>query len=152
MKPETALPFSFPVSAAISAKLAKLGIHSEADLLLHLPLRWEDETHITPIRDLLPGQTAQIQATITQNEVLYRPRRTLSLSVEDGSGTLGIRFLHFYPSHIKAFATGACFRFIGEVRGGFFGLEMVHPRFVRVEADTPLPEGLTPVYPTTAGL
>jgi len=152
LKPETALPFSFPVSAAISAKLAKLGIHSEADLLLHLPLRWEDETHITPIRDLLPGQTAQIQATITQNEVLYRPRRTLSLSVEDGSGTLGIRFLHFYPSHIKAFATGACFRFIGEVRGGFFGLEMVHPRFVRVEADTPLPEGLTPVYPTTAGL
>ena len=152
MKHETATPFSFPVSAAIIGKLAKLGIHSEADLLLHLPLRWEDETHITPIRDLLPGQTAQIQATITQNNIAYRPRRMLTLSAEDGSGTLGIRFLHFYPSHTKTFASGASFRFIGEVRGGFFGLEMVHPRFVRVDAGTPLPEGLTPVYPTTAGL
>ena len=152
MKPETASPFSFPVNAAIGAKLAKLGIHSEADLLLHLPLRWEDETHITPIRDLLPGQTAQIQASISRNEIAYRPRRMLNLSVEDGSGTLGIRFLHFYPSHTKTFAVGSQFRFIGEVRGGFFGLEMVHPRFVRVDADTPLPEGLTPVYPTTAGL
>ena len=152
MKHETAAPFSFPVSAAITTKLARLGIHSEADLLLHLPLRWEDETHITPIRDLLPGQTAQIQATITQNNIAYRPRRMLTLTVEDGSGTLGVRLLHFYPSHTKTLALGASFRFIGEVRGGFFGLEMVHPRFVRVDADTPLPEGLTPVYPTTAGL
>ena len=146
------MPFSFPVSPVLVAKLARLGIHSEADLLLHLPLRWEDETHITPIRDLLPGQTAQIQATITQNDIAYRPRRMLTLTVEDGSGTLGVRFLHFYPSHLKTLACGGCFRFIGEVRGGFFGLEMVHPRFVRADADTTLPEGLTPVYPTTAGL
>ena len=146
------MPFSFPVSPVLVAKLARLGIRSEADLLLHLPLRWEDETHITPIRDLLPGQTAQIQATITQNDIAYRPRRMLTLTVEDGSGTLGMRFLHFYPSYLKTLACGGSFRFIGEVRGGFFGLEMVHPRFVRVDADTPLPEGLTPVYPTTASL
>jgi len=152
LKPETASPFSFPVSPVLIAKLARLGIHSEADLLLHLPLRWEDETHITPIRDLLPGQTAQVQAAITQNNIAYRPRRMLTLTVEDGSGTLGMRFLHFYPSHTKTLAYGGTFRFIGEVRGGFFGLEMVHPKFVRVDADTPLPEGLTPVYPTTSGL
>lgn len=152
MKREATQPFSFPVSLALAAKLARLGIHCEADLLLHLPLRWEDETHLTPIRDLLPGQTTQIQATVTQNNIVYRPRRMLTLTVEDGTGTLGMRFLHFYPSHIKTLACGNTFRFIGEVRGGFFGLEMVHPRYVRVAADTPLPEALTPVYPTTAGL
>lgn len=146
------MPFSFAVSPALVAKLTKLGIQCDTDLLLHLPLRWEDETRITPIRDLLPGQTAQVEATIEQVDIANRPRRTLTLMVEDGGGTLGLRFLHFYPGHLKTLHTGGRFRFMGEVRGGFFGLEMVHPRFVRADADTPLPQGLTPVYPTTAGL
>ena len=147
-----ATPFPFPVSPALVTKLARLGITREADLILHLPLRWEDETRITPIRDLLPGQTTQVQATIMHTEIVNRPRRTFSLAVQDGSGTLGIRFLNFYPGHLKTLQAGTEFRFIGEVRGGFFGLEMVHPRFVRADSDTPLPDRLTPVYPTTAGL
>jgi len=148
-----ASPFSFPVSAALAAKLAKLGLTRDADLVLHLPLRWEDETRLTPVRELLPGETAQVQATVRDANIAYRPRRMLTLSVEDDSGgMLGIRFLHFYPSHLKLFQPGEAFRFIGEVRGGLLGLEMVHPRFVRAGDDTPLPSGLTPVYPTTAGL
>jgi ATP-dependent DNA helicase RecG len=150
---KTASPFSFPVSPALVAKLAKLGLTRDADLVLHLPLRWEDETRITPIRDLLPGQTAQVQAVVTDASVAYRPRRMLTLTVEDASGSvLGIRFLNFYPSHLKLFQPGASFRFNGEVRGGFLGLEMVHPRFVKADDATPLPTQLTPVYPTTAGL
>ena len=149
---KAASPFSFPVSPATAAKLAKLGLTRDADLVLHLPLRWEDETHITPIRDLLPGQTSQVQAVVREAKVAYRPRRMLTVTVEDASGVLGLRFLNFYPSHLKLFQPGESFRFIGEVRGGFLGLEMVHPRFVKAGDDTPLPSGLTPVYPTTAGL
>ncbi|MFP5381450.1 MAG: ATP-dependent DNA helicase RecG [Gammaproteobacteria bacterium] len=150
---KTAAPFSFPVSASLAARLAKLGLHNEADLLLHLPLRWEDETRLTPIPDLLPGHTAQVDATVTEATVAYRPRRMLTVSVHDGGGNvLGIRFINFYPSHVKLFQPGARFRFVGEVRGGFFGLEMVHPRFTRVDDDTPLATELTPIYPTTAGL
>jgi ATP-dependent DNA helicase RecG len=149
---KTASPFSFAVSQALATKLAKLGIERESDLLLHLPLRWEDETHITLIRDLLPGQVAQVQARITRAEVLYRPRRSFNLTVEDEHASLAIRFLHFYPNHLKTLQPDETFRFVGEVRGGFFGMEMVHPRFVRVDDDTPLPTQLTPVYPTTAGL
>lgn len=150
---KAASPFSFPVGAAVAAKLAKLGLARDADLVLHLPLRWEDETRITPVRDLLPGQTAQVQAVVREASVAYRPRRMLTVSVEDADGgVLGIRFLHFYPSHLKLFQPGACFRFVGEVRGGFLGLEMVHPRFAKADADSPLPTQLTPVYPTTNGL
>ncbi len=150
---KTASPFSFPASPALAAKLAKLGLFRDADLVLHLPLRWEDETRIAPIRDLLPGETAQVQATVRNAQIVYRPRRMLTLSVEDtGGGVLGVRFLNFYPSHVKLFQPGETFRFIGEVRGGFLGMEMVHPRFSRADDDTPLPSGLTPVYPTTAGL
>ena len=149
---KAASPFSFPVSPALAAKLAKLGLARDADLVLHLPLRWEDETRLTPIRDLLPGQTAQVQAVVRESSVAYRPRRMLTVTVGDAGGVLGIRFLNFYPSHLKLFQAGASFRFIGEVRGGFLGLEMVHPRFVKADDATPLPAQLTPVYPTTAGL
>jgi len=149
---KTAPPFSFPVSPALATKLAKLGIVRDADLVLHLPLRWEDDTRITPIRDLLPGQAAQVQATVREAHVAYRPRRMLTVTVEDSGGVLGIRFLNFYPSHLKLFQPGVSFRFSGEVRGGFLGREMVHPRFARADDDTPLPTQLTPVYPTTAGL
>ncbi len=149
---KAASPFSFPVSPALVAKLAKLGLVRDADLVLHLPLRWEDETRVTPIRDLLPGQTAQVQAVVREASVAYRPRRMLTLTVEDDGGVLGIRFLHFYPSHLKLFQAGQSFRFNGEVRGGFLGLEMVHPRFAKADHATPLPTQLTPVYPTTAGL
>ncbi len=138
--------------SALSRKLAKLGITRNADLILHLPLRWEDETRLTPIRDLLPGQTAQVQAVVREAKVAYRPRRMLTVTVEDASGVLGLRFLNFYPSHLKLFQPGESFRLIGDVRGGFLGLEMVHPRFVKADDSTPLPEQLTPVYPTTAGL
>jgi ATP-dependent DNA helicase RecG len=149
---KTASPFSFPVSPALAARLAKLGLVRDADLVLHLPLRWEDETRLTPIRDLLPGETAQVQAVVREAKIAYRPRRMLTVTVEDAGGVLGIRFLNFYPSHLKLFQPGASFRFNGEVRGGFLGLEMVHPRFARADDATPLPTQLTPVYPTTAGL
>ncbi|HEX7438206.1 MAG TPA: ATP-dependent DNA helicase RecG, partial [Caldimonas sp.] len=65
---------------------------------------------------------------------------------------LVLRFLHFYPSHQKALAAGTRVRVRGEARGGFFGLEMVHPSFKSVNAETPLATALTPVYPTSAQL
>src|SRR5690606_24532434 len=68
------------------------------------------------------------------------------------TGQLGLRFLHFYPSQIKALAEGKRLRVLGEVRNGFFGWEMVHPQCRPVGEDTPTADTLTPVYPTTAGL
>jgi ATP-dependent DNA helicase RecG len=63
-----------------------------------------------------------------------------------------LRFFHFYPSQQKALAPGRRVRVFGEVREGHFGREIVHPQFKVVEPDAPLPDRLTPVYPTTAGL
>ena len=140
------------ISPATLAKLAKLGIHHRADLLLHLPLRYEDETHLAPIAAVQPGQTIQVQGTITHSEIAFRPRRTLICRLQDNSGELYLRFLNFYPSQQKQLAEGKQIRAIGEVRTGYYGLEMVHPKCRAVEDDTPLQQSLTPVYPTTAGL
>ncbi len=140
------------ISPATLAKLAKIGIHHRADLLLHLPLRYEDETHLAPIATVQAGETAQVQGTITHSEIAFRPRRTLVCRLADNDGELYLRFLNFYPSQQKQLAVGKQIRAIGEVRLGHYGLEMVHPKCRSVDDDTPLQQSLTPVYPTTAGL
>ncbi len=140
------------VSAQLAAKLAKLGIRSDAELILHLPLRYEDETQITPIAAAPPGLPVQVDAEVMSTEVAYRPRRQLVSRLKDDSGFLVVRLLNFYPSQLKQFSPGARLRLFGEVRDGYFGPEMVHPRAHAVNAETPLPQALTPVYPTTAGL
>lgn len=134
-------------------KLAKLGLKSDIDLVLHLPMRYEDETSITPIAHLIPGDNAQTEGVVFDNEIAYRPRRQLLVKLNDDSGDeLTLRFLNFYGSQVKQMAIGTRLRVRGDVRGGFFGMEMVHPTVKPVEEDTPLPQALTPVYPSTAGV
>jgi ATP-dependent DNA helicase RecG len=136
----------------LADKLARLGIGRDADLVLHLPLRYEDRTHLCPIAALNPGQAWQAEGTIVNAEIQYRPRRQLVCLIEDGDAQLVLRFFHFYPSQQKTLAVGRRVRVFGEAREGRFGLEMVHPSFSVVVPGTPLPDRLTPVYPTTAGL
>lgn len=133
-------------------KLARLGILELSDLVLHLPLRYEDETRIVSIHDALSGDTVQIEGTVVKTEVKFRPGRQLVSEVDDGSGGLMMRFFNFYPSQQKVLAPGARVRVMGEIRQGFFGAEMVHPRFRVLRGEVPLPQALTPIYPTTAGL
>ena len=122
------------------------------DLILHLPLRYEDETRLTPIAAARAGFPAQIEGEVSACEVVLRPRRQLVARIRDASGVLVARWLNFYPSQQKQLAPGHRVRLFGEVRGGFFGDEMIHPRVRVVEAGEPLPEALTPIYPTTAGV
>jgi len=134
-------------------KLAKLGLKSDIDLVLHLPMRYEDETSLTPIGELIPGDIAQTEGIVFDNEIAYRPRRQLLVRIHDDAGDeLTLRFLNFYGSQVKQMAIGTRLRVRGDVRGGFFGLEMVHPAVRPVDDDTPLPQALTPVYPSTAGI
>jgi len=138
-----------PLSPAQKA-LLKMGLTRDIDLALHLPLRYEDETRITPIRNAREGDTVQIEATVTSSEIQMRPRRQLVVTVEDDTGSCELRFFSFYPSHQKTMAVGARLRVRGEVKGGFWGRQMLHPAF-RV-AGGELPAALTPVYPTVAQL
>ncbi len=140
------------ITKPVLARLQKLGIFDVQSLLLHLPLRYIDETRITPIHDLRSGDQVQVEGEIVHAEVQYRPRKALICRLEDASGQLSLRFLHFYPSQIAALKVGSRLRVFGEVRGGFFGWEMVHPQYRAVRAQEPVVETLTPFYPTTAGL
>ncbi len=132
--------------------MEKLGLLRDIDLALHLPLRYEDETRITPIGLAREGQVVQCEGEVVECRIELRGRRQLIVRIEDESGELLLRFLHFYPSHQKSMAVGQRLRVRGELRGGFFGREMVHPAFKVVNEDTPLADSLTPVYPASASL
>lgn len=144
------LPDSIP--AATITKLAKLGIQNRFDLVLHLPIRYEDETRVTQIIELVHGVSKQVEGEVIHNEVRLRPRRSLVCQLQDSSGVLHLRFLNFYPSQQKQLEVGKKIRALGEVRMGYFGMEMVHPKCRVAGEGTPLKQALTAVYPTTAGL
>lgn len=149
MTPLSSIP---AYSKPLVSHLSKLGLHSVQALLLHLPLRYIDETHITAVRDLRVGESVQVEGEIVHAEVSYKPRKALLARLEDASGQLSLRFLHFYPSQIAALKVGKKLRVYGEVRSGFFGYEMVHPSCKAVGETTSVAQTLTPVYPTVAGL
>jgi ATP-dependent DNA helicase RecG len=139
-------------SQATVDKLARLGLTSALDLVLHLPLRYDDETRLHRINEAPPAQDVLVEGRVVESEVIYRPRRQLVCHIEDGSGVLTLRFFKFYPSQLKQLAPGVKVRAFGEVRHGFFGAEMVHPKYRVVHGEAPVATALTPVYPTTAGL
>jgi ATP-dependent DNA helicase RecG len=139
-------------SKSLVANLAKLAVRHAQDLLLHLPLRYIDETRIVAIRDLRLGESVQVQGEIVHAEVIYKPRKALIARLADESGQLTLRFLHFYPSQIDGLKVGNQLRAYGEIRHGYFGYEMVHPQCKAASNNTALSEQLTPIYPTTAGL
>jgi ATP-dependent DNA helicase RecG len=135
--------------------LQKMGLDSPMALALHLPSRYEDETELFTIEEALNhGRfgSAQTQGIVIRNQVLFRPRRQMLVTIEDETATLQLRFLNFYPSQQKQMAVGAHVRVRGEVREGFQGPEMVHPTVKAVATDAPLPTSLTPVYPASAGV
>jgi ATP-dependent DNA helicase RecG len=141
-----------PKSAAQLA-LQRMGLVRDIDLALHLPLRYEDDTRLTAVAALREGEPAQCEVVVTRCEVQLKGRRTLVVRAEDEAGDeLLLRFLHFYPSHQKTLQPGQRIRLRGEARGGFFGREMVHPQFKVVQPGEPLPQRLTPIYPSTAAL
>ena len=139
-------------SDALKKKLAKLGLHTEADLLVHLPLRYEDETRITELARAFSGEAVQLELRVLGNEIQFKPRRQMVVRACDDSGEITLRFFSFYPNQQAALSEGSLVRVFGEVRGGFFGLEMVHPRFHKITEGDPLPTEMTPIYPSTAGL
>jgi len=145
-----------PLSNAQKAlnKLAKLGLRSDMDLALHLPLRYEDETQVMSIHDasLRGTQVVQVEGVVSKSDIQFRPRRQLVVTIADDSGPLVMRFLNFYGSQATQLAEGVRVRVRGELRHGFFGAEMVHPTYKVVLEGAPLPTALTPVYPAGEGL
>ena len=141
--------------APLDVRLEKLGLVRAWDFALHLPLRYEDETSVTPIGSLAVNTHAQIEGRVADQRFVRTGRgQQLQAVVKDSTGSITIRFLHYFPSIQKQLAVGSTVRLYGEPREGYYGgLEMVHPRIKSGKAaETELPKALTPVYPAGEGI
>ena len=129
-----------------------MGLVRDWDFLLHLPLRYVDESHVLPIAALTAGASGLVEGDIIDVQVAVRRRRQLLVRLRDASGELLLRWVNFYASLQAQLVPGRRLRALGQMRGGLMGIEMVHPQVRVVEADAPLPAHLTPVYPAGEGL
>ena len=133
-------------------KLEKLGLRSRLDFVLHLPLRYEDETKVFGPRDVPSGRDALVDARVDRAQIAYRGSRQLIVHAEG----LVLKFFRFRNFQLDAFKRaieqGRYVRAFGEVRRGLLGVEMTHPRYRFVEPGLPPADTLTPVYPSTASV
>ncbi len=145
---------------ALRPKLAKLGVHHLRDMLLHFPMRYEDQTRVRPINELVAGESVVVEGVVEHAETQFRPRRQfvalLRAVGDDGNNNfaprLTLRYFNFYPNIVQALKVGATARVFGDVRDGRYGLEMVHPVFKKADAETTGSGNLTPVYPSAGGI
>ena len=102
-------------------RLARLGLSTDMALVLHLPMRYEDETRIYSLHEagLLHGHTVQVEGIVTSCDVQYRPRRQLVVKISEDGDELVLRFLNFYGSQAAQMAVGKRLRVRGEMRHGF---------------------------------
>lgn len=142
------------VGASQAGKLAKIGLDTIQDLLLHLPLRYEDRTRLYPINDLLPGIYATVEGEVLRSDISFGRRRMLTCQISDGTGILTMRFFNFNAAMKNSLATGRRVTAYGEIKRGNHGAEIIHPEY-RIQGETSeveLQASLTPVYPTTEGV
>ncbi len=141
------------VGAALAEKLARVGLETLQDVLFHLPLRYQDRTRVVPIGALRPGQDAVIEGVVSGADIVMGRRRSLLVRLQDGSGTLSLRFYHFSQAQKEAMKRGTQLRCYGEARPGASGLEIYHPEYRALTGEpAPVEQTLTPIYPTTEGL
>jgi ATP-dependent DNA helicase RecG len=146
------------VGPKVAEKLNKLGLNTQRDLLFHLPLRYEDRTFVSPLGSLQPGQRSQIEAEVLHASVHFRrvgrSRRVLAARLADNTGVITVRLFYFNANQQRQFEKGNWLRCFGEVRLAQGELEIIHPETEVIDIDNPppLPQTLTPFYPTTEGL
>lgn len=153
IKKQLALTQLKGVGPKLAQQFSDWGIHDLVNLLFHLPFRYEDRTRVTPIAALRPQQTCVVQGFVRSSQILFGKRRSLSVRIQDQTGSLGLRFYHFTASQKNQFENGAEIRCYGEARRGSSGLEIYHPEYQLVSTDEDeLEQNLTPVYPATEGI
>jgi len=153
--PDDAVQYLRGVGPARAALLARLGIRTVRDLLLHLPRRYEDRRHPTPLALLREG-VAQAAIVRIERVQLLRTRRGIPIvraAVVDATGAALAIWFH-QPYLATTLARGQQVSLYGRVERAGRTLQFVAPEFEVLDPHSdPLHVGrLVPIYPTTEGL
>lgn len=136
------------VGSALAGRLAELGIERIFDLLLHLPRDYEDRSRIVPINQLEHGMSALVSGTVTFVE---KNRTGLSVTLEDDTGLVVLRFFKSYAGLVNTMTVGAKITAFGEVKISRYGTQISHPEY-HITGTRANETGLLPIYPSVKGL
>ncbi|WP_092484743.1 ATP-dependent DNA helicase RecG [Candidatus Ichthyocystis hellenicum] len=137
-------------------KLRRMGLFCSRDLVFHTPLRYANQTVITPIPNAAAGSYCVVEGTVISVESRptgKRKSKLIATLVDDDEHVFKIIFINSYPSQKNDFALGSRIRSFGEFKtNGTLGKHILHPEYKTVQKNDPLPQSLTAIYPSTAGL
>jgi ATP-dependent DNA helicase RecG len=145
------------IGPKLAKKLAKKEVYTIEDLLYFIPRDYQDRRKVTPISELVEGESLIVYGKITKSGPShYGRRRVYEVVITDGSGYLYLKWFNFneglwrklYPLGKKIYAYG---------EGSRFGrnFEMIHPEVVGDEEEEKLTleiGKIVPVYSSMEGV
>ena len=146
---------ALPGGPTLVRTLARLGITTAAQMLLHLPRRYEDRREITPIAQLAGGIAATVSARVVDVRVEKTWRRGVQRTIAtlaDASGAIeavwyGRRFIE------RRLVPGAEIVASGKVKHVGWSLQLDAPEFSSLGGGEAVSAGrIVPIYRLTKGL
>jgi ATP-dependent DNA helicase RecG len=135
LQPGSDVQYLKGVGPARAEMLAARAVRTIEDLLYYTPFRYEDRTRITPIRELIPGQTTTVLAEVLTAGPVRTRRGTyiFDLAARDDTGILRCKWFNAaYLEKNRVFRPGQRVFFFGKVERDPFGtgnLQMLQPQF-----------------------
>jgi ATP-dependent DNA helicase RecG len=139
------------IGAAISKRLAILGLNTVKDLLLYFPFRYDDFTKTVKIKDLQAGAVANIvgQIELIQNRRAHHRKMAITEALIN-DGTESLKIIWFNQSFIaKTLKIGDTVSLSGKVEDQEI-LTMISPVYEKIGGGKPVhTQGLVPNYHLT---
>jgi len=141
------------VNKSILEKLHTLNLHTYWDLLLHIPIRYEDLTSIYLMANASVGTQVLVEGEILSTEVLHKRTKQLQVKITDHTQIITLIFFHFYPNYASQYPVGKKIRAYGEIKLDYYGQKTItHPKIQTVRDNQELPNTFSPIYSVVQGL
>jgi ATP-dependent DNA helicase RecG len=138
------------IGSSAAQKLARLGIYTAADILVHYPRDWEDRSNIVPLSAYRSGKVCAVVTVFAREWIGYGRMKTLKVYIEDDNTQAALLCFN-RPWLDKQLVTGNKYmvsgRFYykyGELQSSAFEIE---PESTGANFGK-----ILPVYPLTAGI
>jgi len=138
------------IGTSISQKLARLGIRTAADLLLHYPRDWENRANIVPLKAYKSGKVCTVVTVFAREWIRYGGMRTPKIYIEDET-TQAVLVCYNRPWLDKQIITGQRYLISGIFKVKYGELQSSTFEAEHVSLGTSYGK-IVPVYPLTAGI
>lgn len=142
------------VGQATANRLKKLGIETVRDLIFYYPIRWEDLSEISEIKDLVPESTVTIKAKLQliNNRRSFKTRKIITEAlIADESGSVKVVWFN-QPFLTKNLKPGDEIYFSGRVTSDQYALQLVSPTYEKVSSEMIHTARMVPIYSLTGGI